>query len=159
MPIIELELQISAPPDRVFDLSRSVDLHIRSTAATEERAVAGVTRGLLSLDDQVTWEAVHFGIRQRLTSRIVAFDRARYFRDAMVEGAFRRFDHDHLFVPAHGSTLVRDRFDFDSPFGVIGQLVNTMVLTSYMRRLLEKRLDTIKQVAETDEWRRYLIAG
>lgn len=70
MPVIEIELRILAPAERVFDLSRSVDLHVRSTAWTHERAVAGVTRGLLSLDDQVTWEAVHFGVRQRLTSRI-----------------------------------------------------------------------------------------
>src|SRR5262245_35353190 len=156
MPVIELELQILAPADRVFDLSRSVDLHVRSTEWTRERAVAGVTRGLLSLHDEVTWEAIHFGVRQRLTSRIVAYDRPRYFRDSMVRGAFRSFDHDHFFDSDNATTRVRDRFAFESPFGVVGHLANALVLKSYLTRLLTKRLNVIKQLAESDEWPRYL---
>src|SRR5262245_32283622 len=128
MPIIELELRILAPIDRVFDLSRSVDLHVRSTARTRERAVAGVTSGLMSLHDQVTWEAVHFGLRQHLTSRIVAFDRPRHFRDSMVEGAFRRIDHDHFFEVARSETIARDRFDFDSPLGALGGVLHAFGL-------------------------------
>jgi hypothetical protein len=72
MPVIDLELFVHAPAERVFDLSRSVDVHVASTSRTGERAVAGVTTGLLVLGDVVTWEATHFGVRQRLTSQIVA---------------------------------------------------------------------------------------
>lgn len=148
MPIIELELRILAPVERVFDLSRSVEVHVASTARTEERAVGGKTSGLLELHDEVTWEATHFGLRQRLTSRMVAFDRPNYFRDSMVSGAFRRFDHDHFFSPIEGGTLARDRFDFDAPLGPLGHLVNALILTRYMRRFLEERLQTIKLTAE-----------
>jgi ligand-binding SRPBCC domain-containing protein len=158
MPVIELELRVAAPIDLVFDLSRSVELHVRSTSGTQERAVAGVTSGLLSLHDQVTWEAVHFGVRQRLTSRIVAFDRPRHFRDSMVAGAFRRFDHDHIFEPAGAETIMRDRFDFDAPLGALGHLVNTVILTRYMRGFLRRRLETIKAVAESGEETKYLVA-
>jgi ligand-binding SRPBCC domain-containing protein len=159
MPVVELAVRIEAPADRVFDLSRSVELHVQSTAWSQERAVAGVTTGLLSLHDQVTWEAVHFGVRQRLTSRIMAFDRPRYFRDSMIEGAFRRFDHDHFFDAVGSATVARDRFDFDSPLGALGRIVNALVLTRYMRTLLERRLETIKRVAESHEWSSYLVAG
>jgi hypothetical protein len=154
MPVIEIELRVAASIDLVFDLSRSVELHVRSTSGTNVRVVAGVTAGLLSLHDQVTWEAVHFGVRQRLTSRVVAFDRPRHFRDSMVAGAFRRFDHD-IFESAGAETIVRDRFDFDSPFGPAGHLVNAVILTRYMRRLLERRLETIKAVAESGERAKY----
>ncbi|MFM7563387.1 MAG: cell division protein, partial [Planctomycetota bacterium] len=41
MPIITLTTAIAAPIETVFDLSRSIDLHIASTAQTNERAVAG----------------------------------------------------------------------------------------------------------------------
>lgn len=77
----------------------------------------------------------------------------------MVKGAFRRFDHDHIFESDGSETIVRDRFDFDSPLGPLGRLVNAVVLTRYMRRLLERRLETIKSVAESGEWTRYLVAG
>jgi ligand-binding SRPBCC domain-containing protein len=156
MPIIDLQLFIRAPLERVFDLSRSVDVHVASTSRTEERAVAGITRGLLQLGDSVTWEAKHFGIRQRLTTRIVLLERPCHFRDSMVHGAFRRFDHDHSFVAIDGGTMVTERFDFDSPLAHVGRLANVLFLTSYMRRFLEERVKIIRRVAESDEWRAFL---
>ena len=70
MPMILLETVIAAPPEVVFDLARSIDAHQESTRQTAERAVAGVTTGLLGPGEEVTWEARHFGIKQRLTVRI-----------------------------------------------------------------------------------------
>ncbi len=149
MPTLELELEITAPIEVVFDLFRSVEQHLASTSATRERAVGGITRGLLELGDEVTWEAVHFGIRQRLTSRITAFDRPHSFRDSMVSGAFRRFDHDHIFTATLTGTRIRERFDFDSPLGPLGWIANRVFLTEYMRRFLERRMAAIQQVAES----------
>ncbi|WP_306556913.1 hypothetical protein [Arthrobacter sp. Marseille-P9274] len=54
----------------LFDLSRSIDAHAASLARSRERAVAGVTTGLISLDQQVTWRAWHLGLPIRMTSRI-----------------------------------------------------------------------------------------
>ena len=156
MTVIYLELSIAAPRERVFDLSRSVDLHLVSSEATDARAVGGVTSGLLELGDEVTWEATHFWVRQRLTSRITAFDRPSYFRDSMVAGAFRRFDHDHRFEAAGGGTLLRERFDFDAPCGPLGSVASLVVLRRYMRRFLEARARVIREVAESDRWRELL---
>ena len=112
MARIELRTLITAPRERCFDLSLSVDFHTHSTAQTGERAVAGKLTGLLSLGEEVTWRARHFGVWQTLTSRITAYDRPAHFRDSMVRGAFERFDHDHYFDPApNGQTLLRDLFD------------------------------------------------
>ena len=157
MPIIELITRIAAPPERCFDLSRSIDLHQASLARSGERAVAGVTSGLIGMGESVTWEARHLGVRQRLTSRITAFDRPHHFRDSMVAGAFARFDHDHWFTPDDaGGTVVRDVFDFAAPLGVLGRIAEAAFLTRYMRRLLADRNAVVRRVAESDEWRRYL---
>lgn len=157
MPTIELLTRIAAPVERCFDLSRSIDLHQHSLSSSGERAVGGVTAGLIGLGESVTWEATHCGVRQRLTSRITAFDRPRYFRDSMVAGAFRRFDHDHWFAPdGEKDTLMRDVFDFEAPLGVLGRLAEAIFLTRYMRRLLEKRNAVVKHVAESEAWRAYL---
>jgi hypothetical protein len=73
MPTIRLETFIAASLERCFDLSLSVDLHHHSVAHTSERPVAGVTSGVMKLGDTVTWEAVHFGIKQHLTTKITAY--------------------------------------------------------------------------------------
>ena len=153
---IELSLYAAAPPDRCFDLARSVDAHIRSTAATRERAVGGKTSGLLELGDEVTWRARHFGVRQNLTSRIAAFDRPRHFRDSLVRGAFARFDHDHYFAPESGGTRIRDVFDYRAPFGPVGWLAERLFLSAYMRRFLLARLRELKTLAESDAYVEFL---
>ncbi|MEY2557637.1 MAG: hypothetical protein QOE34_1062 [Verrucomicrobiota bacterium] len=156
MPVIELSTEIRAPIERVFDLSRSVDLHVASTAYTGERAVAGVTSGVMSLGQQVTWRARHFGVWHHLTSRITVFDRPVHFRDSLVRGIFRRFDHDHFFAAADGGTIMRDVFDYQSPLGLLGRIADTLFLTRYMTDLLAIRNGVIKQVAESNEWPRYI---
>jgi ligand-binding SRPBCC domain-containing protein len=159
MPVIELTTFILAPADRVFDLARSVDLHLASTADSGERAVAGVTSGLLGPGEQVTWRAKHFGFWQHLTSRITAYDRPRHFRDSMIRGAFRRLDHDHYFDaadPAGSRTRMRDVFDFTSPLGQVGILADRLFLTRHMRELLLQRNQAIKEAAETARWATYL---
>src|SRR5215216_2910067 len=131
MPIIDLQIIVRAPIERVFDLNRSAELHADAMRHTGERAVAGVMSGLLRLHDEVTWEAVHLGVRQRLTTRIVELERPKHFRDSMIAGAFRRFDHDHDFSTIDTGTQVTERFDFDSPLGPLGRVVDALYLTRY----------------------------
>ena len=156
MVTIEVEMFIAAPPERVFDLSRSVDLHKRASGDTGEEAVGGRTSGLMELGETVTWRARHFGVWQQLTSRISGYDRPRWFRDEMIHGAFATLEHDHWFDAENGGTRMRDRFVFEAPFGVLGRFAERLFLRSYMTRLLRVRNDALKRVAESEEWREVL---
>jgi ligand-binding SRPBCC domain-containing protein len=149
MPVIVLRTRVAAPPARCFDLARDVDLHQRSTAASRERAVAGVTTGLLGAGDEVTWEATHFGVRQRLTSRITEFDPPNRFVDEMVRGAFARFRHEHQFLALQGGTEMVDCFDYASPLGLLGRLADGLFLRRYMTTLLRERNAYLKRAAES----------
>jgi len=156
MPTLELTTNIDAPRDRVFDLSRSIDLHADSMSHSREYPVAGVTSGLICEGQSVTWRAHHFGIWFSLTSLIVSVDRPNHFRDSMVRGPFRRFDHDHHFEVDGTRTVMRDVFDYTSPLGPIGRLVDRAFLSRYMKNLLLRRNAVVKGVAETAKWRQYL---
>jgi len=149
MPVIVIRTRVAAPPSRCFDLARDVNAHERSTAASRERAVAGVTSGLLGLGDEVTWEATHFGVRQRLTSRITEFDPPKRFVDEMVRGAFRSFRHEHQFHAIDGETEVVDIFDYTAPLGPLGRLADILFLTRYMTNLLRDRNAYLKRAAES----------
>lgn len=149
MSVIVVTTRIHAPIATVFDLSRSIDLHVQSTAHTNERAVAGRTEGLIELGESVTWEATHFFVRQRLTSKIVEFDRPTHFRDTMIDGAFQRFDHDHDFAEDGQDTIKTDTFDYTAPFGLLGSVAERLILNRYLRNLLVNRNQFIKQAAES----------
>lgn len=113
MPVIRLHTPIKAPAEIVFNLSRSVDLHTLSTAQTNEKAIAGRTSGLMEHGETVTWEATHFGIRQKLSSKITEYHFPYHFTDEMIAGIFKSFKHEHIFEydTQSGLTLMTDIFD------------------------------------------------
>jgi len=157
MARIELLTTISAPRDRCFDLARSIEVHLRSTAASRETVIGGRRGGLLALGDEVTWRARHFGVWQTLTSRITACDPPAYFRDSMLRGAFARLEHDHRFIDdGGGRTTMLDTLEYAAPLGLLGRAAEQLVLTRYLRRFLEARNREIKALAESDAWRAFL---
>ena len=157
MPIIKLKIEIKAPIERVFDLARCIDLHIETMKQSNEKAISGKTNGLINSGETVTWQATHFGVRQKLTSKITAFNRPHHFRDEMKKGAFKRFSHDHYFEETESGTLMRDVFDYDSPLGVLGRIADVIFLKKYMTNLLLERSLLIKKVAETDDWKKFIV--
>jgi ligand-binding SRPBCC domain-containing protein len=94
-------------------------------------------------------EATHFGVRQRLSSRITVFEPPYRFVDEMVRGAFRRFRHEHQFLAVDGGTEMVDIFDYTSPLGLLGRLADLLFLRAYMTRLLRERNAYLKREAES----------
>jgi ligand-binding SRPBCC domain-containing protein len=103
---------------------------------------------LIGPGEDVTWEARHLGRTWRLTSRITQFEQPRRFRDTMVAGPFRRFDHDHFFEDAGDSTTMLDVFDYEVPYGSVGGLADLIFLRAHLRRVLVARAFAIKAAAE-----------
>lgn len=158
MPVIRLETLIDAPRERVFDIARSIDAHRHSAGHTGEQAIAGRTSGLLEPGEEVTWQARHLGMRRKLRVRMTRFDRPDFFEDTMIKGAFHHMRHEHAFIARDGKTLMVDCFDFSSPFGAVGRLFDRLFLTGYMRRFLETRNESLKQLLESGDWKRHLPA-
>ncbi|MFI6942516.1 SRPBCC family protein [Streptomyces sp. NPDC050418] len=146
----ETVTRIAAPPEAVFDLSLDVDVHTASMADSSERIVGGVGAGRMQLGETVTWRARHFGVPWRMTSRISAYDRPSHFVDEQVAGPFARWVHTHDFAPdeAGQGTVMRDTVEFAAPFGPLGTLAEAAVLGRYMRRLIERRNEHLRELAE-----------
>lgn len=155
MATVELTTRIDAPRNRVYDLKRSVPAHEATMADHDERAVGGVTDGLLTAGDRVTWRARHFGLPLELTVAVTQVDSPRYFRDELVEGPFAELVHDHRFEADGDRTVMHDEFSFRSPLGPVGRVVDAVYLTGYMRSLLVERNDRLRRLAEGDEWQAY----
>lgn len=156
MPKIHLTTFIAAPVERVFDLSRSIDLHKISTPGTKEEAVAGVTSGLINENETVTWRAKHLFKMRQHSSIIPVMSAPFYFVDEMIKGDFKSFLHQHHFKSVENGTIMIDIIEFESPYGSIGKLANKIFLTKYLTRFLLKRNSIIKDYAETEKWKQVL---
>ena len=156
MPTIELKIEIQGDIETCFDLARSIDFHQISTAKTNESAIAGRTSGLIYLGENVTWQATHFGFRQKLTSKITVFKRPHHFRDEQLKGIFKFIVHDHYFEQQDRKVVMKDVFSFQSPFGILGQIFDKFLLTKYLTKFLVERNNLIKEYAETTKWKSVL---
>jgi ligand-binding SRPBCC domain-containing protein len=157
MVSIKQRMQIAAPIRRCFDLSRSIEVHLLGTERTGERAVGGVTTGLIGLGEFVKWRAKHLGFPQHLTSKITALDSPHYFQDTMIEGAFKFMQHDHFFTAiTESQTEMKDRFTFAAPLSILGNIAEQLFLKRYMDRFLKQRNEILKQVAESERWQDFI---
>ena len=74
----------------------------------------------------------------------------------MIRGAVKSFKHEHHFEEANAETLMKDVFDYQSPFGILGRLADKLFLEKYMTALLEKRNVAVKGFAESEDWKKVL---
>jgi ligand-binding SRPBCC domain-containing protein len=159
MEIIRLGTWIDAPVERCFLLSLSVDLHVASARSTQENATAGTAEVTIGEGDTLTFKGSHFGVHWRHTSLIEKLRPHSYYRDVMISGPFRHFEHDHHFAPMDDGTRMRDEIRFLVSGGILGQLRTRMFLRKQLRAFLLERNAMIKRLAESEDWHKYLERG
>ena len=156
MPKIHLTTFIAAPIERVFNLSRSINLHQLSTTSTNEKAIDGVMTGLINKNETVTWQAKHLFKTRQFTSKITEMKSPDFFVDEMIKGDFKSFHHEHHFKTTDNGTIMIDLIEFETPYGAIGKIANSIFLTHYLEKFLIKRNEVIKAYAETQKWKTIL---
>lgn len=124
---------------KLFDLSLNIDAHTGSMSDSKERAIGGVTSGQITVGEEVTWRATHFGIPFTMTSKITSMNAPHCFTDQQQRGPFKFFRHDHEFLAADGETIMIDRIHFQAPLGPLGWFAERLVLGWYMPQLIRKR--------------------
>nr|WP_309568643.1 SRPBCC family protein [Paenibacillus sp. sptzw28] len=137
-----------------FDFARNIDVHTLTVwPHTREKAIQGITSGLINAGETVTFEATHLFVRQKLTSRITDYNRPYLFVDEMVKGAFKSLKHIHEFEARGSVTVMRDVLTFEAPLGVAGWIVERLILKHYMKSFIEDRNRRLKYLVENDAGR------
>lgn len=157
MPTIHLTTFIAAPAQVVFDLSRHIGVHKESMTNYKEDAVAGTRFGLIEKSETVTWRAMHLFKNRLMRVKITEMKKPEMFTTEQLQGDFKMMRHEHHMKPCDNGTILIDLFHFESPYGIMGQVLNNFYLTRYIRRLLEQRNKTIKEFAEGNRWKKLLI--
>lgn len=148
MTIIHLTTKINAPIQIVFDASRNIDIHQQSASSSKEKAIAGVTSGLINLNETVTWRGKHFGFYLTHKTRIPEMNLYDYFVDEMEEGKFKSFRHEHIFEEENGVTIMKDVLQYETPFGILGELFDILFLKKHLTHFLVERNKVLKDVSE-----------
>ena len=148
MTTINLTTKIKASKQIVFDASRNIDIHLQSASKSKEKAIVGTTGGLINLNETVTWRGKHFGFYLTHKSRITVMNLHDYFVDEMERGKFKTFKHEHFFEEENGITIMKDKLQYETPFGIFGELFDILFLEKHLTQFLLERNKILKEVSE-----------
>ncbi|MBS7255356.1 SRPBCC family protein [Flavobacterium branchiicola] len=151
MTTINLTTKIKAPKQIVFDASRNIDIHQQSASPSNEKAIAGITSGLINLNETVTWRGKHFGFYLTHKSRITEMNLYDYFVDEMEKGKFKSFKHEHIFEEENGITIMKDKLQYETPFGIFGKLFDVLFLKKHLINFLVERNNVLKEISEKNK--------
>jgi ligand-binding SRPBCC domain-containing protein len=148
MPVFETETLLACPPEKVFDfLARPANLLLVSPPELKMRLVDGPER--LALGARITVQGSKFGIAQKVTSEVTAFEEGVQFTDAQVQGPFGRFVHTHQVEPADGGTRMLDRIEYEAPGGLLGLVLTNNRIRQDLEALAAYRARRFKELLET----------
>ena len=150
MTTIELTTVIEAPIQLVFDHARNIDTHQESAGKSDEMAIEGITYGLINIGESVTWRGKHFGVYLQHQSVISQMEQPTYFVDEQLKGHFKSFKHPHFFEESDGQTIMKDVMEYETPFGIFGQLFDKLALKKHLTQFLLERNELLKLVSETN---------
>lgn len=150
MTSIHLITQIKAPIQEVFDAARNIDLHENSAYQTHEKAIAGRTSGWIELGETVTFKGKHFGFYLTHTSKIIKMEMPHYFVDEMIQGKFKSFKHLHFFEEIKDATIMTDIVEYETPFGFVGKIVDTLFLKKHLEHFISNRAHFLNHFIENN---------
>lgn len=76
------------------------------------------------------------GLPLRWRSRITAWEPPHRFVDQQIKGPYRRWVHEHTFIPQDGGTLVKDVVEYDM---LGGRLADRLLVRRDLRRIFDYR--------------------
>ncbi|MGN7808535.1 SRPBCC family protein [Flavobacterium sp. 22076] len=71
-----------------------------------------------------------------------------YFVDEMEKGKFKSFKHEHIFEEENGFTIMKDKLQYETPFGIFGELFDILFLEKHLTNFLLERNKILKAISE-----------
>jgi ligand-binding SRPBCC domain-containing protein len=151
MTTIKITTHYFASIETVFDTNRNIDIHQQSASKTKEIAIAGITSGLINKKETVTWKGKHFGVYLTHQSVISEMIFPTYFVDEQLKGQFKSFKHQHFFEQKEKYVEVKDLLEYETPFGIFGQLFDKLFLKKHLTNFIIHRNAILKDLAEKQQ--------
>ena len=148
MTTIKIITIYNAPIEKVFNINRDIDIHQQSATQTNEKAIAGITSGLINKNETVTWKGKHFGFYITHQSIISKMIYPTYFIDEQLKGHFKNFKHKHIFEQKENNVEVTDLLEYETPFGILGKLFDKIVLKNYLTNFILQRNAILKKLVD-----------
>jgi len=147
MPVIDAQVHIAAPIEKVYAVARDVEAFPSYMPDVES---IKVVEGSTSTPRVVTdWVGLvpEFKQKVRWTEEDVWDDTAHICRFHQIKGDYQEYQGEWVFTPEDGGTAFRSTFTYELEIPLIGPLIKNLVLKK-MQINNQKILEAIKARAE-----------
>ncbi len=86
------------------------------------------------------------GVPVRWTTIIDSYDPPRGFVDVQLKGPYSFWHHTHTFEEKDGGTQVGDRVVYQMPFGLLGNLLNSIWVSRDLEHIFDYRMKVIGDI-------------
>lgn len=86
------------------------------------------------------------GVRVKWVTQIPIHDPLNGFVDIQEKGPYKSWRHEHTFEDHDGQTLMTDRVQYELPFGILGKVAHSLVVSRQLRDIFDHRGREIRKM-------------
>lgn len=86
------------------------------------------------------------GIAMRWCTEITHVKEKSYFIDQQRFGPYNMWHHQHHFEEVEGGVMMRDIVNYGIPFGILGQIANSIMIKSQLKEIFEYRIQAVEKL-------------
>ena len=102
----------------------------------------------LSRGSRITYRIRWAFLSLRWITRISRWEPETLFEDVQEKGPYRRWVHSHRFASEEGGTRMRDRVEYELPFGILGRLAHRLLVRRQLEDIFRHRARVIAELFE-----------
>ncbi len=87
-----------------------------------------------------------FGIKLHWQTEIYKMDKPLMFTDRQLKGPYKIWEHTHVFIEKENGVLMKDEVKYELPFGIIGNLVHTILVRKKIENIFIYRKEVLKKI-------------
>lgn len=147
MPVIDAEIEINAPVEKVYAIARDVESF--PSYMPDVESVTVLEGGKDTPRTVTAWVGLvpEFKQKVRWTEEDIWDDTTHICRFHQTTGDYQQYEGEWVFTPAGGGTKFRSTFTYELEIPLIGPLIKNLVLKK-MQINNQKILEAIKTRAE-----------
>lgn len=85
-----------------------------------------------------------FGIPLSWVTLIEDVHEPHGFVDTQLKGPYKYWHHRHSFFASEGGTLMKDRVEYELPFGPVGELAHVLLVKNRLKKIFDHRYATLE---------------
>ncbi len=150
MNILERTTLIKAPREDVFRFFEDPQNLSKITPRWMNLTIGSMEPLPIKPNFKIEYKMRWLGIgRVKWVSVISDYLPPRYFADEQESGPYKYWRHVHTFEEVEGGTLMRDRVQYELPFGILGAVTHRLIVARQLNGIFDYRNRQIRKIFAT----------